>query len=153
MYITQPATLTELYVNNSSTRNQYEGMLNANFQDYMDSLAQGGQYEVKAAQLKKRISAVASGLGMAIGTLGGPAGMPLGFAIGNSIGKFIGNTTSQRIYGQALADMADIAHEAKVRHAQLAISLAFTNQIDGAIDTLRQNENKRKKDDLQAMQV
>lgn len=153
MYISNPQTITELYVNNDSTRNKYTGLLNANFQDYVDSLAQGGQFQAKSKRLQQRVTALASTLGTALGSLGGPAGMALGFGVGNSVGKYLGNVMGDKIYGQAIADMADIAHEAKVRHTQLAASLAFTNQIDGAIDTLRQNENKRKKDDLQAMQV
>ena len=153
MHITQPITLTELYVDNDSSRNKYTGLLNANFQDYMDSLTQGGMLQGKAGKLKQRISSLAAGIGMAAGTLGGPSGIALGLAIGNTVGKYLGGVAADRIYGQAIADMADIAHEAKVRHGQLAASLAFTNQMDGAIDNLRQNENKRKKDDLQAMQV
>ena len=153
MYISQPVTLTEHYVDNDSTRNKYTGMLNANFQDYMDSLAKGGQFEVRSAKLKQRISALFSGLGMAAGALGGTAGMALGYSIGNTAGKYLGGIAGQKMYGQAIADMANIAHEAKTRHAQLATALAFTNQIDGAIDNMRQNENKRRKDDLQAMQV
>ncbi len=153
MYISQPITLTEQYVDNDSKRNKYTGMLNANFQDYMDSLAKGGQFEVRSAKLKQRISALFSGLGMAAGTMGGPSGIALGYSIGNTIGKYLGGAAGDKMYGQAIADMANIAHEAKLRHAQMATALAFTNQIDGAIDNLRQNENKRKKDDLQAMQV
>ena len=153
MYISEPQTLVDTYVNNDGTRNKYTGLVNANFQDYVDSLAQGSQFQVKASKLKQKISALAGTLGMAAGALGGTAGMALGFSVGNTLGKYLGNVVSDRFYGQAIADMADIAHLAKVRHPQLTASLAFTNQIDGAIDTLRQNENKRKKDDLQAMQV
>ncbi|MBI3591674.1 MAG: hypothetical protein HY094_09905 [Candidatus Melainabacteria bacterium] len=154
MRIEDPQTITSMYVDNDSTRNKYTGLLNANFQDYVDSLSQGSQFQVKASQVKQRISSLTSTLGMAVGALGGgPAGVALGYSIGNTVGKYLGNVVGDRLYGQAIADMADIAHLAKVRHAQLAASLAFTNQIDGAIDNLRQNENKRKKDDLQAMQV
>lgn len=153
MYIASPDSLASLYINNDGARNKYTGLLNANFQDYMDSLAQGGQFQVKAQKLKQKISGLFSAVGTAAGSLGGPSGLALGFAVGNGIGKYLGNVLGNRIYGQAIADMADIAHEAKVRHAQLATSLAFTNQMDGAVDTLRQNENKRKKEDLQAMQV
>ena len=153
MYISQPITLTEQYVDNDSTRNKYTGLLNANFQDYMDSLSQGGQLQLKAGKLKQKIGALVSGLGAAAGTLGGPSGIALGLAVGNTLGKYLGNVVSERIYGQAISDMSEIYHEAKVRHPQLAASLAFTNQIDGAIDTLRQNENKRRKDDIQAMQA
>ncbi len=153
MFIIQPETLTAQMIDNSSQRYKYEGLLNANFQDYMDALAQGGQFQVKAQKLKQRISALASGIGMAAGVFGGPSGIAAGLAVGNTIGKYLGNVAGNRMYGQAIADMATIAHEAKIRHAQMATSLAFINQIDGAIDTLRQNENKRKKDDLQAMQV
>ena len=153
MHITQPVTLTDIYVDNDSTRNKYTGLLNANFQDYMDSLAQGGQFQAQSLRLKIKVSALVSALGLAAGSLGGPAGMALGFGIGNTIGKYFGSVMGNRVYGQAIADMAEISHIAKVRHAQLAASLAFTNQMDGAIDNLRQNENKRKKDDIQAMQV
>ena len=153
MYIAQPVTLTELYVEADSTENKYKGLLNANFQDYIDSMKQSGEYQVKAAKLKQRISALLSGVGIAAGSLGGPSGMALGAAIGNSVGKYLGNVAGDRIYGQAISDMAEIVHDAKLRHAQLAATLAMHNQIGTAIDTLRQNENKRKKDDLQAMQV
>ena len=153
MHIVDPASITEYYVNNDSTRNKYTGLLNANFQDYMDSLKQGAQFQVQSQKLKQRVSSVTSALGMAVGSFGGPAGIAMGFSVGNSIGKYLGNTLGQRIYGQAIADMGEIEFQAKTRHSQLAASLAFTNQIDGAIDTLRQNDNKRKKDDLQAMQV
>lgn len=153
MYISQPDTITQLFVKNDSTRNKYTGLLNANFQDYMDAMSQSGELTVKQAQLKQRIAALGSGIGMAAGSLGGPSGIAFGFAIGNSLGKYFGNVAGDRLYGQAIADMSDIVHDSKLRHAQLAASLAYTNQIDGAIDTLRQNENKRKKDDMQAMQV
>lgn len=153
MYISQPVTLTELYVNNDSTRNKYTMLLNANFQDYMDGLTQSGQLEVKLGKLKQRISSLGSGIGMALGSLGGPSGIALGFALGSLTGKYVGNVVGNRIYGQAIADTSEIVHDAKLRHAQLASSLAFTNQVDGAINNLRQNENKRKKDDIQAMQV
>lgn len=153
MHIVDPVTITQLYIDNDSKRNKYTGLINANFQDYMDSLKQGGQFQFQSQRLKQRISSVTTGLGMAAGAFGGPAGMAVGFSIGNSMGKYIGNVMGDRIYGQAIADMAEISFQAKTRHGQLAASLAFTNQIDGAIDTLRQNENKRRKDDLQAMQT
>lgn len=153
MHITQPITLTELYIDNDSRRNKYTGLLNANFQDYMDSLAQGGKLQVKAKKLTQRIAALGAGIGMAAGTFGGPGGIALGLAIGNTVGKYFGNVVSDRIYGQALSDMSEIFHDSKLRQAQIASSLSFTNQMDGAIDTLRQNEGKRKKDDIQAMQV
>jgi len=153
MHITQPVTLTELYIDNDSRRNKYTGLLNANFQDYMDSLAQGGKLQVKAKKLTQRIAALGAGMGMAAGALGGPGGIALGFSIGNTVGKYFGNVVSDRIYGRAIADMGEIFHDSKLRQAQIASSLSFTNQMDGAIDTLRQNENKRKKDDIQAMQV
>ena len=153
MYISQPNSLTEIYVEQDSMENKYKGLLNANFQDYMDSLKQGGELEVRAGKLKQKVSGLASGLGLAAGTLGGPAGLALGFSIGNVFGKYLGNVLSERIYGQAMADVSEISHDSKMRHAQLAASLAFLNQVGGAVDTLRQNENKRKKDDLQAMQV
>ena len=153
MYIYQPESLTEIYVERDSVRNKYESLLNANFQDYMDSLKQGGALQVRAGKLKQKISSLASGLGMAAGALGGPAGMALGYSIGNTVGKYFGNVFSQRIYGQAIYDVSEISHDSKLRHSQLAAQVAFLNQIGGAVDTLRQNENKRKKDDLQAMQV
>ena len=153
MHIVSPVTLTELYIENDSTQNKSKMLLNANFQDYMDSLRQNGELQVKVGKLKQRISSLGSGLGMALGVFGGPTGMTLGYGIGNSVGKYLGNVLGDKVYGQAIFDMAEISHDAKLRHAQIAASLAFQNQIDGAIDTLRQNENKRKKDDLQAMQV
>lgn len=153
MHITSPITLTELYVDNDSSRNKYTGLLNANFSDYMEALKKGGEFQYKSGKLRQRISSLCAGIGLAAGTLGGPSGIALGLSIGNTLGKYLGNVAASRMFGQAIADMADIAHEAKVRHGQLATSLAFTNQMDGAIDTLRQNENKRRKDDLQAMQV
>ena len=153
MYIYQPESLTEIYVERDSIRNKYEFLLNANFQDYMDSLKQGGALQLKAGKLKQKVSSLASGLGMAAGTLGGPAGIALGYSVGNTVGKYFGNVFSQRIYGQAIYDVSEISHDSKLRHSQLAAQVAFLNQIGGAVDTLRQNENKRKKDDLQAMQV
>jgi len=153
MYISQPVTITELYIENDSTQNKYKGLLNANFQDYMDALGQSGQFQVRQAKLKQRISSVASGLGLALGVFGGPSGIAIGYSIGNTLGKYLGNVVGDRIYGQAIADMSEIVHDSKLRHAQIAASLAFQNQMDAGIDTLRQNENKRKKDDIQAMQV
>lgn len=153
MYIIEPATLTESVVSNQDRRSKYTGLLNANFQDYMDALSQGGQFKTKAQKVRIRISSVGASIGVAVGSLGGPAGMALGFTLGNSIGKYVGDVMAERIYGRAIFDMSEIAHEAKVRHAQLATSLAFTDQIEGAIDTLRENQNKREKDALQAMQV
>ncbi len=153
MYIAQPYSLTEMYVERDSTRSKYEGLLNANFQDYMDSLKQGGDLQVRAGKLKQKISGLVSGIGLAAGALGGPAGLALGFSVGNTMGKYLGNVLSERIYGQAISDVSEISHDSKLRHSQLAATLAFQNQIGGAIDTFRQNENKRKKDDLQAMQV
>ncbi len=151
MYISEPVTMTEMYIENDSVSNKYKGFLNANFQDYMDSLAQGGQLQIKAGKLKQRISSVISGLGMAAGALGGPSGLALGYGVGNTIGKYLGNVASERLFGQAIADTNEINHDSKVRHAQLAATIAFYDQMGGAIDTLRQNENKRKKDDLQAL--
>ncbi len=151
MYIADPVTLTEKYIENDSVSNKYKGLMNANFQDYMDSLAQGGQLQVKAGKLKQKIAALGSGLGLAAGTLGGPSGIALGYSIGNVIGKYFGNVTADRLFGQAIADANEINHDSKVRHAQLAATVAFFDQMDGAIDTLRQNESKRKKDDIQAM--
>lgn len=153
MHIYEPFSLTETYVENNSLENKYKGLLNANFQDYMDSLKQGGQLQLQAGKLKQKISGLTSGLGLAAGTLGGPAAMALGYSIGNMLGKYFGNVVTDKIYGQAISDVSEINHDSKIRHAQLAASVAFTSQIGGAIDTMRQNENKRKKDDLQAMQV
>lgn len=153
MYITDPISLTIHYIENDSKRNKHIGLLNANFSDYISALAQGGRLQVKSGKLKQKLSSLATGIGMAAGSLGGPSGIALGGAIGNTIGKYLGNVLADKVYGQAIADMADIAHESKQRHAQLATSIAFINQIDGAIDTLRQNENKRKKDSLQEMAV
>ena len=153
MYISQPVTLTEQYVDNDSRRNKYSVLVNANFKDFLDASAQGSQLEVKSGKLKQQMATLLSGIGMAAGSLGGPLGIPLGFTIGNTIGKYFGNVLSQRLYGQAINDMSEISLDSKIRHTQLVASLAFTNQIDGAVDTLRQNENKREKDTLQAMQV
>jgi len=153
MYISQPVSLTELYIENDSLQNKYKGLLNANFQDYVEALRQGGEFQIKQGQLKNKVASLSSGIGMAFGVFGGPASMALGYSIGNTIGKYLGNVIGDRIYGRAIYDMSEIAHETRVRHSQIAASIAFQNQMDGAIDTLRQNENKRKKDDLQAMQV
>lgn len=153
MYISQPISLTAQYIDNDSLENKYKGLLNANFQDYMDSINQSAQLELRSSKLKQRFSALASGLGMAAGAMGGPAGLALGFSVGSTIGKYVGSVVSNKIYGQAIEDMAEITQESKFRHTQLAAKVAFIGQVGGAIDTLRQNENKRKKDDLQAMQV
>ena len=154
MHIVEPTSLAQMYVEQDSIENKYKTLLNSNFQDYMDSLKQGGQLQVRIGKLKQKVSGLASGLGLAAGTLlGGPAGIALGFSVGSMLGKYAGNVLSERIYGQAVADVSEISHDSKMRHAQLASTLAFLNQVGGAIDTLRQNENKRKKDDLQAMQV
>ena len=152
MYIAEPSSLTQLYVDNDSVQNKYKGLLNANFQDYIDSLGQSGRIEIRSGKLKQRIAGVIGGVGMALGTLGGPAGIELGFTVGSTIGKYLGNVVSDRIYGQAIADMADIVHYAKLRHTQLAATIAFQKKMDEAIDTLRQNENKRKKDAIQEIQ-
>ena len=153
MYITQPVTLTELYIDNDSSRNKYTGLLNANFQDYMDSLSQSGQLEIRSGKLKQKVAGVVGSLGMALGTLGGPAGIALGFTIGNTLGKYLGNVVADRIYGGAIYDMAEIVHYAKLRYTMLATTIAFNNKMGDAIDTLRQNENKRRKDAIQEMQV
>ena len=153
MYISEPSSLTQLYVENDSVQNKYKGLVNANFQDYMDGLSQTGKLEVRSAKLKQKISGVIAGAGMAVGSLGGPGGIALGFTVGNTFGKYLGNVIGDRIYGEAIVDMADIVHYAKLRHAQLAASLAFQKKMDDAIDTLRQNDNKRKKDAIQEMQV
>ena len=153
MYIASPETITQLYVNNDSARNKYIGLMNANFQDYMDSLVQGGKFQFRAKELVQRVSQLTSVVGLAAGSLAGPAGLATGYSIGNIIGKYLGSVLSEKTYGQAIADMAEISQLAKVRHSQLAASVAFTNQMDGGIETLRQNENRRKKDDIQAMQV
>ena len=153
MHISEPTSLTQMYVEQDSMENKYKGLLNANFQDYMDSLKQGGELQVRVGKLKQKVTGLASGIGMAAGVFGGPAGLALGFSIGNTLGKYFGNVLSERIYGQAVTDVSEISHNAKLRHAQLAATVSFLGQVGGAIDTLRQNENKRKKDDLQAMQV
>ena len=153
MHIVEPNSLAQMYVEQDSIENKYKTLLNSNFQDYMDSLKKGGELQVRIGKLKQKVSGLASGLGLAAGTLGGPAGIALGYSVGNMLGKYAGNVLSERIYGQAVADVSEISHDSKMRHAQLAATLAFLNQVGGAIDTLRQNENKRKKDDLQAMQV
>lgn len=148
-----PVSLTKQMLEVTEKSYQYKGLLNANFQDYMDSLAKSGQLQIQAAKLSQRISALGSGIGMAAGALGGPAGIALGFAIGSRIGKYLGNVASDRYYGRAIADMSEIMYTAKLRHAQLASSYALNDKMLEAVDTLRQNENKRKKDDLQAMSV
>ena len=153
MYIMEPDSLTQLYVEKNSNENVYKGLLNANFQDYMDSLKQGGELELSSGKLKQKVTGLASAVGLAAGALGGPAGLALGFSVGNTIGKYIASVLSQRIYGQAMSDISEISHDSKLRHAQIAAQLALLGQVGGAVDTLRQNENKRKKDDLQAMQV
>lgn len=153
MYVVNPVSLTELYVENASMHNKYSGLLNANFQDYIDALRLGGEFKTKLSQLQQRVAALGSAAGIAAGSLGGPVGMAAGFTVGNVAGKYIGNILGYRIYGQALEDMTEIAYEARLRHSQLAASLAFVDQIDGAIDTLRQNENKRIKDAMQGMSV
>ena len=153
MYVWEPHSLTEMYVEHNSRENIDKGLLNANFQDYMDSFAQSGKLQIRAGKLKQKVSALTSAIGIAAGSLGGPAGLALGFAIGNTVGKYAGNVLSDRIYGQAITDTDEITHDAKLRHSQLAAILSFERQVGGAVDTLRQNENKRMKDDLQAMQV
>ncbi len=109
MYVVDPVTITGLYVNNDSVRNKYTGLLNANFQDYMDALKQGAQFQTQSNTLKRKIASVASALGMAGGAFGGPAGIAAGFSVGNSIGKYIGGVLGDRIYGQAISDMSEIA--------------------------------------------
>lgn len=151
MYISEPVTLTEKYIDNSSEGNKLKLMLDANFQDYMDSVKQGGQLEIKSGNLRNKVSAIISGIGLAAGTFGGPGGMAAGFAIGNTIGKYIGNSLSQRVYGKAIADMSDIYHQARVRHSQIATSIALQDKMGEGIDALRQNENKRLKEAYQAM--
>ena len=153
MHVWQPQSLSELYIEHNSRENIYDGLLNANFQDYMDSLAESGRLQIKSGKLKQKISAMGSAIGIAAGSLGGPAGMALGYALGNTIGKYAGNAASDKIFGQAISDVNEITHNSKMRHAQLAATAAYEKQVSGAIDTLRQNENKRLKDDLQAMQV
>ncbi len=154
MYITQPFSLTQMYIEQDSTENKYKGLLTANFQDYMDSMKQTSELQLRSGKLKQQIASLTSAIGLAAGsTLAGPAGMALGFSIGNTLGKYFGNVVSERIYGQAIADVSEISHDSKLRHSQLAATVAFLNQLGGAVDTFRQNENKRKKDDLQAMQV
>lgn len=148
-----PVSPTELMVANVGVSNEYKGLLNANFQDYMDGIAKSGELQLKLAKIKQRFSAIGTGVGMAAGSLGGPSGIALGAAIGTMLGKYAGNVVGDKLYGTAITDMAEIMHTAKVRHAQLAVSYSMNGKMLEAIDTLRQNENKRKKDDLQAMQV
>ena len=153
MYISQPVSITQEYVENDSTQNKYKGLLSANFQDYMDAIGQSGQLEIRAGKLKQKVAGVVGGLGMALGTLGGPHAMALGFTVGNTLGKYLGNVVAGRIYSGAIYDMAEIVHYAKLRHTMLATTIAFNNKMGDAIDTLRQNENKRRKDAIQEMQV
>ena len=151
MHITDPVISTTLYIENDSTENKYKGLLNANFQDYMDGMVQSSQLEVKAGKLKNTIAGLGSGLGTAAGALGGPIGLALGFTIGQTIGKYLGSVATEKIYGQAISDMSDIVHFAKMRHTMLATSLAFQKKMGEGIDTLRQNENKRIKDSISEM--
>ncbi|MBI1858365.1 MAG: hypothetical protein HYR97_04545 [Candidatus Melainabacteria bacterium] len=148
-----PETLTQLMLDNIGKENEYKGLLNANFQDYMDGLAKTGELQIGSAKVKQKFAALGSGMGLAAGALGGPAGLALGFAIGNQIGKYAGNVMSDKIYGRAIADMSTIMHDAKLRHAQIAASYSLNGKMLEAIDTLRQNANKRTKDDLQSMAV
>lgn len=151
MYVPKPITLTSQMLEVNSTGNKYKGLLNANFQDYMDSTRQAGELQIKAGSLKHKVTGVFSGLGIAAGTLMGPAGLAVGFSVGNNIGKYVANVVSDRVYGQAISDMSEIYHSAKMRHAQLATTLAINNKMGEAVNTLRTNENKRLKDALQAM--
>ena len=153
MYLADPVTPTDLYVESFSIENKYRGLLNANFQDYMDAIRQSGQLEIQSAKLKQRVSGVIASLGMAARAFGGPAGLSLGFAIGNTVGKYFGNVLSGRVYGQAINDMAEVVGYAKMRHTQLASSIMFQKKMGEAVDTLRQNDNKRLKDAIQEMQV
>lgn len=153
MFLVDPVTPTELYIETQSTENKYKGLLNANFQDYMDGIRQSGELEIKAAKLKQRISGVIAATGMAAGALGGPSGLALGFAIGNTIGKYIGNVVSNRVFSQAINDMAEVVTYSKIRHTMLASSIMFQKKMGEAVDTIRQNENKRIKDAIQEMQV
>ncbi len=153
MYVSQPISLTAMYVENDSLENKYKGLLTANFQDYLDSFKMGAELELRSAKVKSKLTALTSGVGMAAGAMGGPAGMALGFSVGNLVGKYFGSAMAQRLYGQAIEDVSEIALESKHRHAQLASLVAHIGQIGSGISTLRENENKRKKDDLQAMQV
>jgi len=153
MYISEPISLTAMYIENDSLENKYKGLLTANFQDYLDSFKMGAELELKSAKLKAKFAALGSGLGIGAGAMGGPAGMALGYSIGNVIGKYAGSATANKLYGQAIEDVAEISLESKQRHAQIASYIAHLGQISSGITTLRENENKRKKDDLQAMQV
>ena len=148
-----PVSPTELMIANVGVSNEYKGLLNANLQDYMDGIAKSGELQIKLAKIKQRFSSIGTGVGMAAGSLGGPSGIALGAAIGTMLGKYAGNVVGDKLYGTAITDMAEIMYTAKVRHAQLAVSYSMNDKMLEAIDTLRQNENKRKKDDLQAMQV
>jgi hypothetical protein len=153
MTFIEPITLTEQMIESNSTSDKYKGLLNANFQDYMDAVKQASQLQIQSGGLKHRVTAIFSGLGLAAGSLGGPAGMASGFAVGNTIGKYTANVISNRVYGQAIADMSEIYHQSKLRHSQIATSLAFNDKMGEGIDSLRANENKRLKDALQAMAV
>ena len=151
MYLRDSHSLLTEYISSFSRKNKYKGLLNANFADYMDALKQAGTLQIKSGKLKQKVSAIGTALGTAVGVFGGPAGMALGFSVGNTAGKYVGNVISDRIFGQAIADVDEIAHDSKIRHAHIAASYAFENQIGSAIDTLRENENKRLKDALQGM--
>ena len=153
MFLADPVSPTQLMIEATSKSNEYKGLLNANFQDYLDAIKKSGELQIQSAKLKQKISGLGTGIGMAAGSLGGPAGIAIGFAIGNRFGKYFGNVASDRMYGQAITDMSEIMFTAKLRHAQLASSYAMNDKMMEAIDTLRQNENKRKKDDIQAMAV
>ena len=152
MYIPEPITLTAQYIENDSRRNEQRMLLEANFQDYLDSAAEGGKLQVKSGKIKMEVTSVLSGAGMAAGALlGGPAGLSTGFVIGNRIGKYLGGVLATKVYGQAISDMNQITGTANQRQIQIAAYLSFVNQVDGAIDSMRQNENKRKKAEIDSM--
>lgn len=153
MYITSPITMTEQMLSNDGESDKFKGLLNANFQDYLDAVRVSGELQVKSGKLQQQISGVFSSLGLAAGAFAGPAGLAAGFAVGNTVGKYVGNVMSNRIYGRALSDISEIYVDAKARHTQLATAMAFNDKMGEAVDTLRSNENKRLKDALQAMNV
>ena len=151
MYISEPVTTTSLYIDSDSTQNKYKGLLNANFQDYMDGIVQSSQLEIKAGKLKNSVTGLGAGLGTAFGSLGGPIGLAFGFTIGQTIGKYLGSVIGEKKYGQAISDMSDVTHFAKMRHTMLATSYMFQKKMDEGIDNFRQNENKRIKDAISEM--
>ena len=80
-------------------------------------------------------------------------GLAFGFTIGQTVGKYLGSVMGEKRYGQAISDMAEVVHYAKMRHTMLATSYAFQKKMDEGIDNFRQNENKRVKDAIGEMSV